>query len=120
MRKFLFSITAVITLITLSFYSCRYDNKEDLYPKKDTTISGCDTISVTYNVQIKPFFDNNCTSCHSSGGTYPSLDNFSAAHTYATTPGNVLYYKVSTNHKNKNPTDCEIAQIKKWVNTGAN
>jgi hypothetical protein len=107
-------------LIAIAATSCYYDNAEELYQYNQNNSNGCDTLNVTYTVQIKPFFDSKCTSCHSQGSTFPALDNFSDAHTYAITPGNLLYAKVSTNHKSTNPDACEIAQVKKWVDTGAN
>ena len=112
----------IIIFILIAFIasSCYYYNAEDLYSDNNQNTSNCDTLNVTYNVQIKPLFDNKCIGCHCQGGTYPVLDNFSDAHTYTTTTGNQLYNKVSTNHNNINLNDCEIAQIKKWINTGAN
>jgi hypothetical protein len=116
------NIHVLLILIAFAFVlsSCYYHNAEDLYSDNNQNLSNCDTLTVIYSSQIKPFFDGKCISCHNSGGTYPAFDNFSDAHAYATSGGNQLYNKVSTNHKNKNPTDCEIAQIKKWVETGAN
>ncbi len=117
MRK---NISALLILIAFATSSCYYHNAEDLYLDNNQNTGNCDTLTVIYSSQIKVFFDNKCISCHSTGATYPAIDNFNAAHAYATTPGNQLYYKVSTNHKSTNPSDCEIAQTKKWIDSGAN
>lgn len=108
-------------LISISFHSCYYDNNEDLHPNNDTIItSDCDTVLVTYNVQIKPFFDANCISCHSSGGTHPYLNDYTDAHNYAITPSNKLNNYLLNDHEGISTTACQKAQVKKWIDTGAN
>lgn len=114
------NIFVLLIFFAFASSSCYYHNAEELYSGNNQYNGNCDTLPVTYTNPIKTFFDNNCISCHSSGATNPALDNFTDAHTYAITPGNLLYYKVNTNHKNTNPTSCDIAHVKKWVDTGAN
>jgi hypothetical protein len=53
---------AAITMISLAFVSCYYDNEEALYP---TLSSSCDTTNVTFSNTITPILSNNCYSCHS-------------------------------------------------------
>jgi hypothetical protein len=119
-KKLLFILIAGMGLVAFMFHSCYYDNMETLYPKNDTLTSDCDTANVTYAVQVKSFFDAHCISCHSSGGTYPALDNYSGAHDYATLSTNKIYNYISTGHQGVSPSACEKAQIKKWIDTGAN
>ncbi|NTW34333.1 MAG: hypothetical protein HGB12_17225, partial [Bacteroidetes bacterium] len=42
------------------------------------------------------------------------------AHDYVLNSGSTLINKVNTNHKNTKASNCEKAQITKWIDTGAN
>lgn len=121
-KKFLMTAITISTL-TFALSSCYYDNEEELYSNlnNDTTIT-CDTLSVTYAVQIKPIFDSKCISCHGSAGTQqlPLLDNFAVSHEYAIMTDNKLLEYINTGHQSLTYNACERAQLTKWVNTGAN
>lgn len=54
--------------LTLIVTSCYYDREEDLYP---VSVSGCDTVGVSYSKDIKPVLKAHCLNCHSnaSAGT---------------------------------------------------
>jgi hypothetical protein len=66
--KRLFSTAVIFFLVSLFFFSCYYDNEEDLYPAM------CDTTNVTFttsldtasNVTIESILEKNCYSCHSN------------------------------------------------------
>lgn len=86
----------------------------------------CDTLGMTYNLDIAPILTNNCTGCHS--GSNPSgnllLTNYNQASAIASSgllqavvshsagvaampPGNRL-------------SDCNVNKIKAWANQGRN
>ena len=60
--KRLYINIVIISIFSLFFVSCYYDNEEALYPVIDTT---CDTTNVTYSVTIVTMMNNNCYMCHS-------------------------------------------------------
>lgn len=62
MKKFLFSLGIIGTILTAS---CYYDVESELYGTK-----ACDNTVVSYNGRIKAILDAQCTSCH--GGSTPS------------------------------------------------
>ncbi len=86
----------------------------------------CDTLDVSFALHIKPLIENNCKACHS--GPSPSgnislilFENIqelaltgalygSIAHLPSYTP--MPYNQTALN-------DCQLAQIRKWVNAGA-
>jgi mono/diheme cytochrome c family protein len=113
---FLFTFTTLLS-------SCYYDNEEELYPS--TNIS-CDTSSVTYGQDVSKIITDNCLSCHSaainSGNIilegHSSLkaqaDNGKLMGVITHAPGH------SPMPKNGNKlSDCTIAIIKKWVDSGS-
>jgi hypothetical protein len=61
--KRLIIILPVITIFSLFFVSCYYDNEEALYPALNTS---CDTTTVTFSGTIVPVLSNSCYSCHSN------------------------------------------------------
>jgi hypothetical protein len=114
-------LSVLISMMAFVLNSCYYDNEEEMYQllNNDTTVT-CDTSNVTYTVQIKPFFDSKCISCHYDGNTYPDLGSFTTSHAYAVTPGNLLNDHINSGHQSISITACEKAQVIKWINTGAN
>ena len=90
-----------------------------------TTASSCDSTNVTYSTTIVPVLSANCISCHNSSLSSGNVD----LSTYAgvqTVASNGLFVDVIT-HSNNKPqmppggplSQCQQAQIKKWVNDGA-
>lgn len=56
-----------VFVIVLIASSCNYDNMETLYPHDPE----CDTVNISYAMDIQPIFDDNCIICH-SGPTPPA------------------------------------------------
>lgn len=90
----------------------------------------CDTVNVTYSGTIWPMVQNRCFGCH-SGPTPPSglsLENYTAISTAASIPpgnpgsllGAVTWAQGNVPMPDNGPQlpDCNIAQIKKWINDG--
>jgi hypothetical protein len=63
LMKRLFLPVVIISLFSLFFVSCYYDNEEALYPAIDTT---CDTTTITFSGAIVNMMNNNCYTCHSN------------------------------------------------------
>ena len=56
MKYYLF----VLIVIIFGLNSCVYDSEEALYPSPPL----CDTITVSYNLEVNPILSNRCYSCH--------------------------------------------------------
>jgi hypothetical protein len=97
----------------------------------------CDSTSiVSYSKTIKPLFDNNCNSCHSTasalalgGGTI--LDDSTQIINWTDTTGGAIpgLWNVCTKEctfpnrmpKGASPlSDCDVIQIKNWIYQGVN
>ena len=87
---------------------------------------GCDTTDISYTVDVKPIMQSKCNGCHS--GNFPSagLDLTSYSSMANIALNGQLYgviahlpgYSPMPQSGNKLP-DCEIAQIRSWINQGA-
>jgi hypothetical protein len=62
MKRLCITIT-FISLCSLLFFSCFYDNEEALYPLIETS---CDTTNITFGGSIVTILYDNCYSCHSN------------------------------------------------------
>ncbi|MFH0893114.1 MAG: hypothetical protein V2A54_01660 [Bacteroidota bacterium] len=117
MKKIFLFLSAFILIF--SFNSCYYDNETDLYPNipgSDTTNS-CDTVGLTYNTDLLPFFNSKCNGCHNS--YTPILTNYAQTQSYVATNGMKLFdYVKDGNHQSVTLTDCEKSKLKAWINAG--
>ncbi len=122
----LLKYTLLLIGIVGFFSSCQYKfNIEPIIPPPDPT----DTIY--FSQDILPIWntDNNCTSCHNSGGTAPDLttDNAYAAvvpsYVNTTSPNeSVIYTAADPNtytHGWKKYTSSEAAIVLQWIEQGA-
>lgn len=85
----------------------------------------CDSTQSSYLTIIKPMLDNNCAGCHKPGSLGGNID----LSTYAATKTHALNGKLvgSVSHKagysampqGGKLSDCQITQIKTWVEEGA-
>lgn len=85
----------------------------------------CDSTQYTYQATIKPLVDNNCVGCHKPGSLGGNID----LSTYALTKTQALNGKLvgSVSHtsgyspmpEGGKLSDCQITQIKMWVEEGA-
>ena len=111
-------------ILVVSFYSCYYDNEQDLYPVDPN--AECDTLNVTYSGTIVPVLQTQCNGCHS--GTTPSagiktdnytdvkalVDNGKLMGTIKQQPG------YSPMPKGGNQlSGCDIAKFDIWIKQGA-
>ncbi len=115
MKYCIFFVFISFALLT----SCYNDNEEDIYSKFNASLN-CDTIDVNYEENIKFILNANCASCHD--GSHPScnLNNYTNARNYALLPNSNLYTYVENNtHKDAVLSDCELKQLKLWIENGA-
>jgi cytochrome c5 len=90
-----------------------------------TNPTTCDTTNVTYTNSIKAIFDNNCTGCHNTSnpaGGY-ALDTYSGAVNCANGGKLLGAIKWLNGYQQMPPSgpklsDCNIAKIQKWINSG--
>lgn len=111
----------ILAVIAMAFCGCYNDNEEDIYQyyTAGTGSAACDTGAVTYQKQMKNFFDSRCGSCHP--GHNVDLSTFSAAHDYAVSNGSTLYNTVASgNHHGISLSDCEKTILQKWINNPVN
>ncbi|MBC8172376.1 MAG: hypothetical protein H7X71_00600 [Chitinophagales bacterium] len=122
-KKIFFVFTGLLFLTCSLFYSCFYDNVEEL-----TGDIVCDTASVSYALDIVPILDAFCYECHSIDNADTEGDGF-ILETYdeltAAVSGEDLIDAVDWLDGSSNmPKDgsklpfCERALIRNWVNQG--
>jgi hypothetical protein len=101
--------------------SCYYDNAEDLYknfPK------GCDTTSISYQLDVRPIIDANCIACHGAIAPSAGLD----LTTYDKLKANSTKVKTRINLPANDPlvmpqgapmNQCNISIVTKWIDQGS-
>jgi hypothetical protein len=115
----------LVFVVIAALSSCYYDKKEILYPADNS----CDTSGNTFSQKVKPILDKKCASCHGAGvyqslGGAINLDGYTNASNYSSPNGSLLKTitgdpSVPLMPPSGKLTDCEISQIRKWVNEGA-
>ena len=119
MKRLLISF-AILSIFSLFFISCYYDNEEALYPSLSST---CDTSNVTFSGIISPILANNCYSCHSDANAAfgGNIHLQSIADVITNTPRIVVSIK-QTGSKPMPPggklSSCAISQFDIWVRNG--
>jgi mono/diheme cytochrome c family protein len=114
----------MLLFLSVAFFSCSYDNEEDLYGNEI-----CDTSSVTYSKTIKPVLTANCYSCHSTSNA-PSFGSGIKLENYDDLMVQVNNGKLvgAITHSPGYPAmpqggakldDCPIEKIVTWINNGA-
>ncbi len=116
MKILIFSFT--LTLIVFLFSSCRSESEEKYFSSL-VAIHTCDTISVTYNNQIKAIFESKCLECHTAGAVAGcDLDSYEHSTSYiqSTQPISRLYDYVKNNdHQGVILDTCSLKQLAKWM-----
>jgi hypothetical protein len=113
-------LSALFVTTIFVMHSCKYNNKEELFPI-------CDTAQVTYSGTIIPILNDNCYRCHGtatnsgSGGIilqdYNVLKGFAAdGRLY----GNVAHLPgyIPMPYDGGKLSDCVLQKIKKWIDNG--
>jgi hypothetical protein len=105
--------------------SCEKEYFEPAPPEPIDTSSTPDTAS--YSLEIQPYFDANCVSCHMAGATAPVL---SAGVSYdalingnyinTTTPASSnLYVKINVGSMKQYSTSAGNKDVLQWITEGA-
>lgn len=101
--------------------SCVSHVEEELYPPEN-----CDTVDVTYALDVTPIIVNNCYECHS--GEFPSsgipLDEYADVKKKVddgTLVGSIRHQQGYIPMPEERPAlpECEILTIEQWVAEGA-
>lgn len=107
----------VRSLIPVAFLlivaGCAYDKEDELYPAADPLIN-CDTVGLTYNSDLKPFFDTKCavSGCHVSGQQAPDLSSYWPANAAA---GDLYHSATNSSHAGRFSWDaCDKARLRIW------
>lgn len=87
--------------------------------------ASCDSVNVTYSQTIKPMMSAKCNGCH--GNVAPQGGINLTTYTGVKTKVDDLTFWASVNHTGPYPmpkngprlSSCELAQISKWINSGA-
>lgn len=117
-------VNTLYILLTFSWLcSCTYHNEEELYGNKE--IDPCDTITVTYTLDVQPVLQANCYSCHNqsfaSGGI--NLDGFNQTKSVAHSGRLVGAINHSPGFSPMPKSggklaSCDITKIGRWVEAG--
>jgi len=121
--KRLFIAIATISIFSLFFVSCYYDNEEALYPALDTS---CDTTNVTFSRTIVPVLSNSCYSCHSNktaavNGNNIRLENYADVVAKAVAIAGSIKHTGGFSYMPKNGgmiKACSITRFDIWVRNG--
>jgi hypothetical protein len=118
--KHLFYLAA--SLLMLEFSGCYYDNEMELYP----SLTGCDTLNVTYSGVISSIMNVNCNSCHDAATLSGNVqtDNYDDLKVIADNGklwGVVNHETGYTFMPKDRPqlSECDLKKIKIWINAGA-
>lgn len=123
LKRFSILISSLV-IIAITFNSCYYDSKEDLY--KNLANSTCKTDSVTYSGFVKNVMEQNCaiSGCHVSPNPQNGIDlsNYQTVKTIAD-DGRLVNRINGIGGALMPPTGalstCTVAKITAWVQNGA-
>ena len=101
--------------------SCFYDSEEHLYPNPPA----CDTLNVSYNLDVNPILMNPCYNCHGNNNTvsvyefegYLDLINFIEKGKLLGAVKRQGGFLAMPQGADKMP-DCEISILEAWINQG--
>ena len=120
--KYLFKSSTFILLI-FSLFSCAYHNEEELYGNE--AINPCDTVTVTYALDVLPVLQSTCYPCHNqslaSGGVI--LEGYNQTKAIAES-GRLLGAISHSPGFAPMPKDgaklasCTITKISRWIEAG--
>ena len=105
-----------ISFLALSIVSCEKDKVPAIVD------SNCPT-TVSFNNEVLPIFQTNCVSCHSTGNTSPTLEDYTTISTNADAALASLHGTPSLMPRDQNGTpfslpDSVIQKVQCWINQG--
>jgi uncharacterized membrane protein len=86
----------------------------------------CDTATFSFAAAVNPILQTNCVSCHTGATGYNGIDLSTHAGTKAAaTSGKLMpaithtgLYKMPKSNPQRKLSDCQITQIRKWIDAG--
>lgn len=118
LNKSLWLFAALLLFIS----SCYYDKEDKLYDGYYAN-KNCDTTTVTYSLTIQPIIAAKCATsgCHTAGGTgNGNFDTYSGSKAKVDNGSFLNRTAVQMDMPITAPlNDCEMNQVKKWIQMGA-
>jgi hypothetical protein len=115
--------SVIFLLLSFILFSCAYHNEEELYGNEE--INPCDTVTVTYTLDVLPVLQSTCYPCHNqsaaSGGII--LEGYNQTKAIATS-GRLLGAISHAPGFSPMPKDgaklpsCDITKISRWIEAG--
>lgn len=121
MKKYI--LVSIGILLIFFTGSCYYDKADQLYPPGSTT---CDTTgTISYAQKVVPILQQQCYGCHAGGTPSGNISMGTYVADKAIAINGKLYGSISHSpgfspmpQGGAKMNDCQIAIIKKWINTG--
>jgi hypothetical protein len=128
---FKISIFVLALFVCIGLTGCYYDTEEELYPDSGSTT--CDTISVSYETDIKPILSTKCSysGCHTNVNAAAGipLETYAGVKAYLdadkarflasiTWDGSVSNSRNMPDGASTKMIDCNINTIRAWINAG--
>lgn len=115
------NFVAIVILAGL-ITGCSYNKADIVYPNNN-----CDTTNMKYSENIRGIISSRCSGCHTGLTTSGiNLDNHQALRAEALS-GELLFRITTTDLDSRMPQppnppldSCQVAQIRAWINSGAN
>ena len=112
-----------IYLFLLVGAACSWENEETFYPD----VENCDTLDVSYSLDIVPVLSSNCFSCHSNSnaadfGSGIALEDYADVNASSTLIVAAIKHMEGVPAMPRNSDkldDCTISKIEAWVNDGS-
>ncbi len=111
----------ILTLVVAA--GCSWENEETLYPETEI----CDTLDVSFSMDVVPIMAMNCYSCHSNANA-PEFTSGFALEDHADVSASSQLIVGAINHRDGSPAmpkgaeklnTCSINTIEAWVNSGS-
>ena len=122
MKKPILLILLILSGMALTFNSCYWVSEEDFYPMVE-----CDTMDVSFSLDVLPILTNNCLGCHSNQNAPSFAFGFALEdHADVAASGSLIVGAITHTEgfspmpKNQSMLDtCSIKTISAWVNQGS-
>jgi hypothetical protein len=111
------SLLVTLFVIAAMVQSCEYHNEEELYPNQD-----CETENISFSGQILPLIQTQCaiSGCHVTGTGRVVLTGYQGVKGVVDDGRLMQQAVISRSMPPDRPlTNCQIEQLKAWVDQGA-
>jgi uncharacterized membrane protein len=128
--KMAFKISSIIFSLSvcIGLTGCYYDTEEELYPDSGSIV--CDTVSVSYETDIKPILSTKCSysGCHTNVNAAAGipLETYAGVKGFLDTDKALFISSIIWDGNASNMpkgastkmSDCNINTIRAWINAG--